>query len=635
MPRLYALGNGHLMVQHDLTFTLRDLYYPHVGLWNHLSRYPIRCGVWVNDRFAWLDEDSWQRTFSADGTVVSALLKNEYLDIEMDVQDTVHPSLNVYARRMFVKSLSGNDLDIRIFYNHDLRLCETDIGDTAMFHPGSDSMIHFKRDIYLLCGGAAGEEGVYEYTTGIKDFNGQHGTSHDAVDGQLHARAIDQGSVDSTISFRSTLTPGETATFDYWIVAGRDLKGVLAIRNAFQDSSELLHASREWSQAWTPVQTDFSPEIETLYRQSLHMVRTQTSHNGAILAANDSDILLSNRATYSYVWPRDGALVAWAMDLAGKENFSRRYLEFCEPLLTIDQPFFLHKYSPDGTFGATWHPWIIDGEPETPCQEDETALTVLAVWSHYHRFKNLDYLQAVFPHLVRWSCDWMVKFRHEETGLPAPSYDLWEERRGIHAYTVASVVAALFAASDLAEVVGQPQHAPGWTAAAHEILSAAKTHMTCPETGRFLRCLKPSPLGLEKDFTVDSAMLAFGLFGILPWSDPHLAATVQAIEERLVMRSDTKGVARYENDYYFRRTDERTGNPWIICTMWYAQYLVMVGRLGEAEEWLHWACERASKCGVLSEQFHPLTAEPLSVSPLTWSHAEFVRTVQMLREAKA
>jgi glucoamylase len=32
--------------------------------------------------------------------------------------------------------------------------------------------------------------------------------------------------------------------------------------------------------------------------------------------------------------------------------------------------------------------------------------------------------------------------------------------------------------------------------------------------------------------------------------------------------------------------------------------------------------------GVLAEQVNPFTGEPVSVSPLTWSHAAFVITVQ-------
>ena len=42
---------------------------------------------------------------------------------------------------------------------------------------------------------------------------------------------------------------------------------------------------------------------------------------------------------------------------------------------------------------------------------------------------------------------------------------------------------------------------------------------------------------------------------------------------------------------------------------------------------LAWVAKHALPGGILAEQLHPYTAEPLSVSPLTWSHAEFVATV--------
>ena len=51
--------------------------------------------------------------------------------------------------------------------------------------------------------------------------------------------------------------------------------------------------------------------------RSLLVLRTQIDNGGAIVAANDSDIMQFSRDTYSYVWPRDGALVADSLDLAG------------------------------------------------------------------------------------------------------------------------------------------------------------------------------------------------------------------------------------------------------------------------------------------------------------------------------
>ena len=94
-------------------------------------------------------------------------------------------------------------------------------------------------------------------------------------------------------------------------------------------------------------------------------------------------------------------------------------------------------------------------------------------------------------------------------------------------------------------------------------------------------------------------------------------------------------MARYGGDYYHRVSDDTKavpGNPWFISTLWYAQYLIM--RAQSAEELretalpiLQWVADHALPSGVLAEQVHPYTNEPLSVSPLTWSHGTAVVAV--------
>ena len=73
------------------------------------------------------------------------------------------------------------------------------------------------------------------------------------------------------------------------------------------------------------------------------------------------------------------------------------------------------------------------------------------------------------------------------------------------------------------------------------------------------------------------------------------------------------------------------GNPWIICTLWLAEYYIAAARtaadLGSALDIIEWATLCAAPSGILSEQIHPNTFQPLSVSPLTWSHAQYVTTV--------
>ena len=82
-----------------------------------------------------------------------------------------------------------------------------------------------------------------------------------------------------------------------------------------------------WS-AWVNKENDLflkscPAKIVELYKKSLLILRTNIDQNGAILAGNDSDILHFARDTYSYMWPRDGALTAYALDHGGLSRSHR------------------------------------------------------------------------------------------------------------------------------------------------------------------------------------------------------------------------------------------------------------------------------------------------------------------------
>jgi len=109
---------------------------------------------------------------------------------------------------------------------------------------------------------------------------------------------------------------------------------------------------------------------------------------------------------------------------------------------------------------------------------------------------------------------------------------------------------------------------------------------------------------------------------------------MNAIKNRLWVKTGVGGLARYEGDKYHSAADDISnvpGNPWFICTLWLAQWYIAkaknMNELKEAIPILQWAASRALPSGVLAEQVHPFTNQPLSVSPLTWSHAAFVAAV--------
>jgi GH15 family glucan-1,4-alpha-glucosidase len=143
--------------------------------------------------------------------------------------------------------------------------------------------------------------------------------------------------------------------------------------------------------------------------------------------------------------------------------------------------------------------------------------------------------------------------------------------------------------------------------------------------------------GWDVDTELDSSLFGLWYFGMFPADDVRIAATMNAIRERLWVKTEVGGAARYEKDFYHQVTDDKAnvpGNPWFICTLWLAEWHIAKAKfesdLKPALEILDWARRHTLQSGVMAEQVHPYTNAPLSVSPLTWSHATLVLTVREL-----
>jgi len=99
---------------------------------------------------------------------------------------------------------------------------------------------------------------------------------------------------------------------------------------------------------------------------------------------------------------------------------------------------------------------------------------------------------------------------------------------------------------------------------------------------------------------------------------------------------DNLAVPRYENDNYQRKSPDIKGNYWHITTLWLAQYLIERGEVEramkhvswvEAMKHVSWVESHMGPTGMLAEQIDPKTGASLSVSPLVWSHAEYMATL--------
>jgi GH15 family glucan-1,4-alpha-glucosidase len=139
---------------------------------------------------------------------------------------------------------------------------------------------------------------------------------------------------------------------------------------------------------------------------------------------------------------------------------------------------------------------------------------------------------------------------------------------------------------------------------------------------------------VERDGTPDASLAAIWILGILPPDDPRIVSTMQQLEQSLAVKTSVGGLARYPIDYYHAAAplgQEIPGNPWIITTLWLAQWKIAMAKtkadLEAPRATLEWVLKYATPSGLLAEQLHPLTGAHLSVSPLIWSHATYIDTI--------
>ncbi len=471
MPRDLPLGNGSLLINFDKGYNVRDIYWPYVGQELHTDGDISHTGVWVSGQFAWLDAAEWQRElrYDQETLVTHVTLTHPGLQLQLLFNDTVDFYRAIFLRHVTVINQADRTREVRLFFHYDWHIWNDTDGNTVFYYPPVQALVAYKQRAYFLMNGQTlwkgqARNGISSWASGIKEFNGAQGTWRDAEDGDLGRNPIAQGSVDGTLAlYLPPLDAHATGEAYHWLAIGRDLPEVVELNRQVTERGPQTFLARTHNYWHTWVNkdaqdfADLSPELVALYKQSLLILRTQIDNAGAIVAANDADVRNFSRDSYSYMWPRDGALVANALSHAGYSEITRSFYDFCGAALT-DEGYLLHKYNPDHSWGSSWHPWVDkEGKPQLPIQEDETALVLYSLWQHYNHFHDIEFVAPHYRTLITRAADFLVSYREPTTHLPQASYDLWEERRGILTYTTAAVYAGLDAAARFSTLFGETE----------------------------------------------------------------------------------------------------------------------------------------------------------------------------------
>lgn len=610
-------GNGRVLLTLNEDGEWSSLFYPYPGQFQHLRE--ARLGVYdVNARrFWWLRRDSPGFSLKFAGpreaarTPISEWTGGDGLTLRL--QDFVHPNHDLVIREIHVRADPPRPL--RIFSYHSFEIAESMYQDTAYVETDTQALTHYKRGFFFeLFGDPAFNRAV----CGEHTLKGLRGTYVDAEDGRLEGRQIAHGAADSVSEWDIQPQGPEGVTLRLFLAIGQSLGAVHDLRRYVVNGgpNRFTRESEKFWTTWTRRRLPHAPgglsaRVAEIYESSVLVLRHATAKNGAVIASPDTRSLVIGGDAYNFCWWRDGGYASKAMDEAGLYENADRFLKFASECQSPDGSFF-HRHCPDGAIGSTWH-------PPPFLQIDQTATVIASAWHHFKRGADPDILVDLWP-LVKGAANFLRDFRDPATGLPAPSFDLWEEVKGIHTYSTAAVIHALERAARIAEEIGK--NPIEWRRASEEMREAALTHLWDRSLGRFLSCLEP------RNERLDASVLLALKLGLLPWEDPRARAVVDQVEARLWAK-EMGGLARYEGDRYYG--DE---NPWVISTLWLAEARLRLGESDRCRDLIEWAAAHATPTGLLPEQIDRRTGEPKSATPLTWSHSTFVDVVHKYAEAQ-
>lgn len=633
MGRPVVLSNGQMFVGLDENGLVHDFYYPYVGLENltnaRSSQHKI--GIWIDNKFSWTNDGTWEIRLDFDN---NALISNIHfhsneLALSLHLQDYIDNDNNAFIRGIKITNEAPKDREVRLFMHQVFELSHNGRADTALYVPDDNYILDYKGRYCLLIGGKFKDGSSFDqYAVGNYGIENKAGTYIDAEDGVLSNNPVEHGGVDSVIRFTKEISSHGTTELNYWVIAGSSQTDIQNVHQSYLSlnmKDKQRHVQQYWEE-WLDSPKGSLPEFHLKsLKHSLLIIKAHCDSRGSVLASGDSSIFNYGRDYYCYCWPRDAAYALWPLIRLGHFDEAKSFFEFARDT-RHPNGYLMHKYQPDRAIGSTWHPLVHGRRKELAIQEDETASVIYMINEYLQISEDIDFIKNLYPTLIAPAANFMSTFIDKETGLPHASYDLWEEKFLTSTYTVSTVIAALKAASKMATVFEAADDHLKWSKAAELIQS---NFGLLYKNGQFVKGLL---LQEDKTITYDETTDISNLYGPYMYAglaidDHHITSTVEKIEKKLLNVTPSGGVIRYENDNYFLTKHQYSGNPWIVTTLWLAQYYIGIQKTDKANALLDWALARELPSGVLSEQFDPESGNSLGVTPLVWSHAELVNTL--------
>lgn len=355
----------------------------------------------------------------------------------------------------------------------------------------------------------------------------------------------------------------------------------------------------------------------SLIEMSIEIILDNQAPSGAYIAS-------PNFPPYQYSWFRDGAFIAYAMDLYGQVESATQFFDWSSAVIqryekkirwAVENPAKVLSNSRVNAFH---------------CRFTTKGEEIRGGWST-HQLDGLGtWLWALTRHAAflrestirpEWQTAINLVLAYISSLWRFPCADSWEENEDqLHTYSLAALAGGLQSYQDFKRDNSQ--------------------EVRISQINKLIESVCISEDGYYKKSSqmkgVDANLLGlFFPFGVVKLDNPCFVRTLTKIEEDL--RVPGRGLMRYVGDMYYG------GGEWILLSAWLGYIFVQMGRNEQARQIKKWIESQADQDGFLPEQLTHVVQNKAMLReweskwgpparPLLWSHANYLILCHALKE---
>lgn len=618
------IGNQNVIASYSKKGELLRLLYPNTDYRQMVDFYQV--GLKINDSgMVYLHQDInnvYRQYYTEETNILNTEIMNTYFNLKILQTDFASIKENIIVKKYQFINEGAIDLNVDFLIHSSLVSTQNNkISGLCK----NDALMQYNHDFIVST--------FSKCKIKSSQINNVESTITSA---QIEDKDYIGMSKDSAISYEiGTLKPGDKKEIEIIIYVEENKTGLNELEKNIERIKKIDFKTEEenvrkyWKKYLKEhnglelnlAETPKNEKIREIYERTILLFPLLTNkETGGTSAALEVDEDLNNCGRYKYCWTRNATFITNAMDILkmGKD-VDKFYKVFCK-----------NTQSRDGM----WEQRFFTDGRLAPCsgyQIDETASVIYGVYNHYKFVKdkkvlkdNLKMCEKALNYLEKYMSDVI-----EDKNKFYASYDLWEMCEGIHLYSIASIFSAF---DTMIKIYEELKEEFTKNRVKQENVNKKKEELRKELVKireyilqNFYDEKKKSFVRNLEDKKIDMSILGTVTpFNIFTPKEKKILNTVERIN--MTLRTYTGAYGRFEGDQYMK------GNPWVVTTLWMANYYAEAGEKTKAKECFDIVVKTGGKHGFLPEQIDNEKMAPAWVIGLSWSHAMYIIVLKKLIE---